>query len=275
MAAYRRLGRLQDCLTVLGLMRQHGVRPSDISFGIIQQACRGHLDATAEVRQVLRLMEDMKVAPSTFNYNALIVTYADAGQFTNALQVGNRLREASISWDQYTYQHLLRAAVTAGQAELTVRLLNQMRSDGLRPMASHYLTVFLGLAQAGYYEDALRIFERLQKTNRCSTQAYNVMLGIHGRRGNMEAARELLESMQEAALQPDVWSYRILLEGYYFEGDFEAVLDLEDTINRHRDRLQLVAKDPKATPAAREVAEKELENQTLGSPRHEISTSLD
>ena len=246
-------------------MRQHGVRPSDISFGIIQQACRGHLDATAEVRQVLRLMEDMEVAPSTFNYNALIVTYADAGQFTNALQVGNRLREASIPWDQYTYQHLLRAAVTAGQAELTVRLLNQMRSDGLRPLASHYLTVFLGLAQAGYYEDAERIFQRLLKTKRCSTQAFNVMLGIYGRRGNMQAAKELLESMHEVALAPDVWSYRILLEGYSFEGEFDEVLDLEDTINGHRERLQLVARDPKTTSAAREAAEKELENQTLRS----------
>ena len=177
MAGYRRLARLQDCFTLFGVMQQHAGQPNQVVFAILQQACWGHLDATSEVRQILRLMEDMQVQPGTVNYNALIKTHSDSGQFTNALSVANRLREAGVAWDDFTYRYLLLAAVGAGQVELGVRLLSQMRSDGVRPSSKQYITVFLGLAQAGYYEDAARVFERLVSLGSCGTQAYNVMIG--------------------------------------------------------------------------------------------------
>lgn len=177
MAGYRRLGRKQDCFTLLGVMQQHAVLPSATVFSVLQQACWGHLDATGEVRQILRLMEDMNVQPETSNYNALIRTYGDAGLFTNALQVANRLREAGVPWNEFTYTYLIFAAVNAGQVELAVRLLSQMRSDGVRPTSKQYISVFLGLAQAGYYEDAKRVFKRLVKLGSCGTQAFNVMIG--------------------------------------------------------------------------------------------------
>ena len=177
MAGYRRLGRLQDCFTIFGVVQQHAVQPNAIVFAILQQACWGHLDATGEVRQILRLMEDMNVEPGTSNYNALIRTYSDSGQFTNALQVANRLREAGVAWNEFTYTYLLFAAVNAGQVELGVRLLSQMRSDGVRPSSKQYITVFLGLAKSGYYEDALRVFERLVSLGSCGTEAFNVMIG--------------------------------------------------------------------------------------------------
>eukprot|EP00438_Fugacium_kawagutii_P028979 Skav210540 [mRNA] locus=scaffold3045:417603:422174:- [translate_table: standard] len=188
MAGYRRLGRKQDCFTLLGVMQQHAVLPSATVFSVLQQACWGHLDATGEVRQILRLMEDMNVPPETSNYNALIRTYGDAGLFTNALQVANRLREAGVPWNDFTYTYLIFAAVNAGQVELAVRLLSQMRSDGVRPTSKQYITVFLGLAQAGYYEDAKRVFKR-----------------IHCRQGCMSAAVETMEEMEEAGMGPASW----------------------------------------------------------------------
>eukprot|EP00434_Breviolum_minutum_P020963 symbB.v1.2.018493.t1/scaffold1477.1/size133841/7 len=141
MAGYRRLARLQDCFTLFGVMQQHAGQPNQVVFAILQQACWGHLDATSEVRQILRLMEDMQVQPGTVNYNALIKTHSDSGQFTNALSVANRLREAGVAWDDFTYRYLLLAAVGAGQVELGVRLLSQMRSDGVRPSSKQYITV--------------------------------------------------------------------------------------------------------------------------------------
>ena len=177
MAGYRRLGRLQDCFTLLGVVQQHAVKPDNVFFAILQQACWNHLDATGEVRQILRLMEDLEVPPQISNYNALIKTYGDSGQFTNALQVANRLREAGVAWDEFTFTYLLDAAVSAGQVELAVRLLSQMRNDGVRPGSRQYITVFLGLAQAGHYEDAIRVFERLVSLGSCGTQAFNVMIG--------------------------------------------------------------------------------------------------
>ena len=228
MSAYRRLGRLRDCFTVLGVMQRRSVQLDGVVFAILQQACWGHDDATAEVRQLLRLMETLTVQPTTINYNALVRTYTDTGQFTNALQVANRMKEAGIRWDQFTYKYLLDASVNAGQLELAVKLLSSMRSDGARPRDKHYISVFLGLAKAGFYEDAARVFERLSTRSVAGPQAWNLMMGIHCYRGDMDAALEMLERMRAANAGPDVMSFRVLLEGFLGMGDWAGALGLQD-----------------------------------------------
>ncbi|CAK9027948.1 Pentatricopeptide repeat-containing protein At5g39710 (Protein EMBRYO DEFECTIVE 2745) [Durusdinium trenchii] len=190
-------------------------------------------------------MEDMKVSPTTTNYNALIRTYS----------------EAAVPWDEFTYHYLLAAAVAAGQVKLAVELLSGMRKDGVRPQARHYITVFLGLAQNGYYEDAMRVFQRLRSMGICSTYAFNVMIGIQCRRRDMEAAMESMDTMKEAGAAPDVMSFRLLLEGYAYKGDLDSVLQLQAAVTSHRENLQRVVRDYTATEAAREAATVELERQ--------------
>lgn len=270
MAGYRRLGCVQDCFTIFGVVQQHAVQPSAIVFAILQQACWGHLDATGEVRQILRLMEDMNVQPETSNYNALIRTYSDSGQFTNALQVANRLREAGVAWNEFTYTYLLFAAVNAGQVELGVRLLSQMRSDGVRPSSKQYITVFLGLAKSGYYEDAIRVFERLVSLGSCGTEAFNVMIGIHCERGSMTAAMTTMERMKEAGMGPDVRSWQILLTGYAFEGQYDKILELQEAFTSFRKNLQAAAQNVSVTSVARQVAKSQLQRQRQWTKVYDI-----
>ncbi|CAE7536298.1 unnamed protein product, partial [Symbiodinium necroappetens] len=263
LAAYRRMGRLRDGFAVLGVMQQHGIQPTVVSFGILQQACWGHPDAAIEIRQLLRLMEVMEVTPDTINYNALIKAYSDTGQLTMALQVANRMREAGIIWDRFTYQYLLGAMVGSEQAELAVRLLTGMRSDGVRPRAKHYIAVFVGLAQAGFYEDSVRVFQRLVSMGPqyASLYAYNVMMGIQCRRGDMETALQTFESIREAGMEPNAMSFRILLEGYVVAGDWISALDVQAPFQEFRDRLRRISTDASVTQAGREAARQELKNK--------------
>lgn len=62
-------------------------------------------------------------------------------------------------------------------------------------LSQHGAQVFLGLAQNGYYEDAMRVFQRLRSMGICSTYAFNVMIGIQCRRRDMEAAMESMDTM--------------------------------------------------------------------------------
>ena len=242
-------------------MQQQRIRPSHVTFGILQQACWGHADAATEIRQLLRLMEVMEVTPERLNYNALIRAYSESGQLTMALQVANRMREAGISWDQFTYQYILAALVVEEQLQTAVRLLTGMRGDGVRPRAKHYMAVFVGLAQAGYYEDAVRVFQRLASIGPtfAGLFAYNVMMGIQCRRGDMAAALQMFEKIKEVGMEPNTMSFRILMEGYVVAGDWMSALDMQTPVMEYRDRLRKMCGDTSATESARAAAAAELQ----------------
>eukprot|EP00931_Biecheleriopsis_adriatica_P073504 TRINITY_DN47773_c0_g1_i1.p1 TRINITY_DN47773_c0_g1~~TRINITY_DN47773_c0_g1_i1.p1 ORF type:complete len:1091 (-),score=226.73 TRINITY_DN47773_c0_g1_i1:69-3233(-) len=260
MAGYTRQGNLREAFTVLGCMRQRGIRPSAITFHILQHACRFRLDAATEVRQLLRLMEQLDIDPQTGNYNTLVACYAQSGQLTSALQVANRMREAGFPWDGATYLSLINGVVSADQVELALRLLSKMRRDGVRPRASHYIQTFLGLAAAGFYEDACRMFRRVTSIKGVSNQrAYNLMIAIHCKQEDMSAALDVQEQMHEAGMPSDIMTYRILLEAYVGLNDWESALALQSSVQDLRRNLETIAKGGSSTPAAQMAAKQQLQ----------------
>ncbi|CAJ1413478.1 unnamed protein product [Effrenium voratum] len=259
MAGYFRVGRFSDVFTMLGVMRQRGIRPNFVTFSILQKTCFARPNAAAEVRQLLRVMEQIRVDPETTNYNDLIQCYGQSGQMTLALQVANRMREAGIRWNKVTYLNLIKAVGSAGQVELALRLLTRMRSDGVRPEGAHYTCAFIGLARAGYYEDAQRVFQRLVDLGGVRNQfAYNMMMAIHCRRGDMEAAQEVMESMKDAGWPPDVMTYRIMLEGHIAACDWPAALGLQEAVADLRHGLLRLRQDPQVPEAAKAAAQEQL-----------------
>jgi len=260
MAGYSRLGRFRDTFSLLGVLRQRKIRLNAVTFSILQRCCLPRLDAATDVRQLLRIMELMGVAPETANYNYLIDCYGSSGQMTLALQVANRMREAGVSWNKNTYLNLIKAVSASGQVELALRLLTRMRSDGVRPGAAHYTCAFIGLAREGYYEDASRVFQRLVELGGAKNQfAYNMMMAIECRRGNMDRAKEVLESMKEAGWPPDVTSYRIMLQGYMGASDWPSALALRENVLDLRQSLLRISKDSLVTEAAAAAAQQQLE----------------
>ncbi|CAE8650169.1 unnamed protein product [Polarella glacialis] len=261
MAGYARVGRLEDSFTILGSMRQAGIRPGPVTFQIMQHACRFHADAAQEIRQLLRVMDQMGVEPETANYNTLIASYAATGQLTSALSVANRMRESGILWDRWTYSHLINAVVTSEQVELALRLLAKMRKDGVRPGPEHYTIAFVGLARAGYYEDAARVFRRMLTIGGIANQySYNMMIGVNCQRADMVAALEVRDGMEQAGFAADIMTFRMLLEGYNAQTDYNSTLDLQDPLAALREKLNRVLLDGASMPAARVLAQEQLGN---------------
>jgi len=162
------------------------------------------------------------------------------------------MREANIPWDQWTYFHLINAVVGSGQVELSLRLLAKMRKDGVRPTASHYTLAFVGLAQAGFYEDAARVFRRLASIRGLATRfSYNMMISVNTRRGEMEAAEETCREMEEEGFDMDAMTFRTLMEGYTNKRDYFKVVELWRRCQQCRSRFEAVIRDPSVTGAAR------------------------
>mmetsp|Transcript_37356 Transcript_37356/g.74076 ORF Transcript_37356/g.74076 Transcript_37356/m.74076 type:complete len:1029 (+) Transcript_37356:206-3292(+) len=256
MSGYFRQGMLKEGFSILGCMRARGRQPDSVSFQILMHACmQQSAYGIQECRQLLRVMQQMDIQPTTANYNILIEGYAKSGQLTSALRVANRMRDAGVAWDCYTYLFLMCAVNKAGQVEVSLRLLSKMRQDGVRPSDTHYIMAFVGLAEEGFYEDACRVFRRLESIQGLATQkAYNVMIAVHCMRGDMDSAAEVRQTMQNRGFPSDVKTFRTLLAGYIQQGLWDSVLDLQDDVFALRKQLRMLEHDKVATPAARAQA---------------------
>lgn len=262
MTGYAKMGRIMDTFAVLGSMRCRGIRPDSYTFHILMNMCmKNSTSGVEECRQLLRLMQQMHVEPSAENYNMLISGYGSSGQLTSALRVANRMREAGIPWSSYTYFHLIGAVIAAGQVELSLRLLAKMRKDGVRPLEMHYCLAFVGLARASFYEDAGRVFRRMASVKDLTDPvAYNMMVGIYCQQRDMESALELRELMEVRGIGPNAMTYRILLEGYTLQQQWQDVLALEGPFLELRERVEKAAVDPTANVADRARAKVALED---------------
>jgi len=256
MSGYTKLGMLKDAFSVLGCLRARSIKPDSYTFQILMHACMQYSPyGVQECRQLLRVMQQMGVEPTTANYNVLIRGYGLSGQLTSALRIANRMREAGVPWNRYTYYYLISAVVTAGQVELSLRLLAKMRRDGVRPTSMHYTIAFVGLARAGFYDDAGRVFRRLTSINNLAAQyAYNMMIAINCQRGDMREAVEVQQGMESVGYASNALTYRILLQGYARARDWDAVLSLQDDFLGLRRRLTATVEDGASTPAARNQA---------------------
>jgi len=257
MAAYARMNRMKDCFAFLGTLRARRIVPDPAAFHVLMNLCLVNSPyATQEVRQLLRMMQQVGVEPSTNHYNVLIRAYALSGQVSSAIIVANRMKDSGVPWDNVTYYFIIRGLVDASQVELALRLLAKMRKDGVRPNSRHYVVAFVGLAAAGFFEDACRVFRRLVSLkDPVSQHSYNMMIAINCRRGDMEAALEVQRQMEERGLPSNLQTYRVLLEGYAQEQDWEAIMEYVDPVKDFRKLMQDTVKNPAATVPARKEAE--------------------
>jgi len=264
MSGYVKLKLLKDAFSILGCMRRRGIRPDVYSFHILMLAClKQSLYGTQECRQLIHVMEQMGIQPSVANYNTVIRGYASTGQLTSALKLANQMREAGVAWDKYTYLHLIRAVITGDQVVLSLRLLARMRRDGVRPLEVHYTMTFVGLANAGFYDDASRVFRRLiSMGDLASPWAYNLMIHINSQRGDMEGALEVRNMMEAAGFPPDIGTFRALLEGFVQCQEFASALELLEPIGELRNGLLMTLKDPVATHQAVAQARQALYHPT-------------
>mmetsp|Transcript_70245 Transcript_70245/g.195523 ORF Transcript_70245/g.195523 Transcript_70245/m.195523 type:complete len:1102 (+) Transcript_70245:343-3648(+) len=262
MSGYARVGRLQDAFAVLGCMRRRGIRPDNYTFQILMHACMLLSPyGTQECRQLFRVMQLMGVEPTAANYNILIRGYGTSGQLTSALRVANRMREDGVRWDAFTYFYLISAVVCANQVELSLRLLSRMRKDAVRPQSMHYTVTFLGLARAGFFDDAARVFQRMCSIGDVASQmSYNLMICIKTQQGDMLGAVDVREKMENAGFAPNIFTYSALLRGYVSKAMWDEALALEEPIVKLRATLKNAARDPARSQVERARARSALED---------------
>mmetsp|Transcript_28804 Transcript_28804/g.67002 ORF Transcript_28804/g.67002 Transcript_28804/m.67002 type:complete len:1124 (+) Transcript_28804:89-3460(+) len=267
MIGYSECGRLRDTFSILGMLKLRGLKPTSLVFlRLMRAAMSKSARGLEECRNILRIMVQMGVTPGLAHYNLVIKGYGSRGMLRSALALADRLRQNGMQWDSETYYGLIVATVNGSQpdeVEMSVKLLGQMRREGVPPRADHYILTIKGLGEAGYMGDASDIFMKLRSMGDLDPFAYDMMMRLHASYGEMESAMRVYNLMKEDRVEPRIVTFLFLVRGFLQAGLYTEALQFHPDFLAYRESLEAVLRDPNSSVADRKAAVKHLSGRQL------------
>lgn len=187
------------CLQLYGEMRREGLIPSDVTFGILLDAC---IDA-GELEHAKKVFYDLQ--SSGFKVNVVLCTtfikgLAATGNMDEALEVLTQMEQApNCRPDVVTYATVAKGYAQSGDIQGGVQLIERMTKEGVQPDAAVFHTV-LGACSSKVMPPAetMRHFERLvSRGMRPSLSAVSILLKSFAKSHAWKEALSLLEGARE------------------------------------------------------------------------------
>lgn len=198
-------GKVQDVdhaiETFETLLYDENFQPDDYTFGTMMGICagRGDLDRVIELYRLAKKLEikintpmvdcliqahikegDLERAEElcedalrtefkgsrTRMWNQLITAYAMARDLVTVNRILQRMSEAGVDYDQYTYSALMQVLSIIGQPDRADAILQEvMPQAGIKATSFHYAVVLGGYLANGELHKAIKVQQRMQRRN--------------------------------------------------------------------------------------------------------------
>eukprot|EP00927_Polykrikos_kofoidii_P059661 TRINITY_DN54802_c0_g1_i1.p1 TRINITY_DN54802_c0_g1~~TRINITY_DN54802_c0_g1_i1.p1 ORF type:complete len:866 (+),score=127.43 TRINITY_DN54802_c0_g1_i1:64-2598(+) len=194
--SFARRGRLKRCFELQKSMRENGVEPSDMTFGILLDACinarkfdmaleicedynsRGHSLNTVHLTTIIKglassgqlstaetllrgMKKSMNVDPDIVTYQILVKAYTDRGQVSEALNLFDVMQEDNIKPDSLMCEALIVGCCLKGLGASSSRILDALARAKVRPSQSSLCVILWTFAQRKAWKDALDLLHEL------------------------------------------------------------------------------------------------------------------
>ncbi|KAK8969540.1 Pentatricopeptide repeat-containing protein [Platanthera guangdongensis] len=131
--------------------------------------------------------------------------------------------------DTRIYTTLMKGYMNAGRADDVILMVSAMRLNvdpASRPDIVTYTTALTALANAGAMQRACNLLDEMSQDGvPADSVTYNLLLKGYCAQLQLDKAKELLRSMSSAAgIEPDVFSYNILIDGCILVDDSASAL---------------------------------------------------
>lgn len=175
-------------------MLSEGVTPSEVTFGILLDACvgAGMHDRAAKV------FKDFQASGCELNavlYTTLLKGLARAGQLDQAMKIFEQMCSSKVVPDLVSYSVLIKVHCDAGKLEVALQLLDRLVQQGLCPDEIVYNNLLTGCAERKSSALGQRLLEdMMQYRIRPTNVTLSIMLKIHVSCKEWDAAVELLDT---------------------------------------------------------------------------------
>eukprot|EP00746_Dinoflagellata_sp_MGD_P122079 gnl/MRDRNA2_/MRDRNA2_57062_c0_seq1.p1 gnl/MRDRNA2_/MRDRNA2_57062_c0~~gnl/MRDRNA2_/MRDRNA2_57062_c0_seq1.p1 ORF type:complete len:840 (-),score=167.22 gnl/MRDRNA2_/MRDRNA2_57062_c0_seq1:10-2529(-) len=213
--AFSQAGKLERCRTVWDEMRKASVKPTPVTYGCYIDACirNGELD------EAFTIFEEMGYdgcKPNAVIYNSLLRGFSRAKQPMRALKLYKDMKQKRVECGSCIFHVVLDviARHIPGSSELAA-VFKDMREAHVKIDAVTFSILVKGSSAAHNLGGALEIFNQAVNAGIVLDElAINTLLNACAKKGDIDHAQGVLETMQKLGMRPSNVTYSILMKMY-------------------------------------------------------------
>jgi len=149
-----------DGLSLLDLVRAHGIRPSPCTQNRLLSAWKDQLPESV-VEYFVKMMSD-RVPLSNWAYRVIVVNY-ERSDPAFALKVSNEMERSGIQLQKPAYNAVLCAFVQLGMHNEAQELFRNMANHAVAPNARSYAVMIKVYLFSGQFDKAIAIFDAMRE----------------------------------------------------------------------------------------------------------------
>ncbi|KAJ8902777.1 hypothetical protein NDN08_006097 [Rhodosorus marinus] len=239
------LVQCQDYAGAIKLFRSMGSYNWDfdnnMAFNYAIQAYAGLGDIQAAEAVLEDMRENAQISPCTTTYATLIRAHAKAGSLRRVIDLVEEMKTDKLKPTVYTYDALIFALgkVSVGAAEAT---FNEMERSGVEPTIFSYNQMMNVYKTHKMIDRLERTWEQMIVRDRLKPDNYgiNILISAYVKVGNLVSAEKAFSYFREYKLQPDVVALNCMLHGYVKDNNVEKVLRYMHTMRESKLRFDSV-----------------------------------
>eukprot|EP00241_Pyramimonas_parkeae_P003400 CAMPEP_0114268912 /NCGR_PEP_ID=MMETSP0058-20121206/26277_1 /TAXON_ID=36894 /ORGANISM="Pyramimonas parkeae, CCMP726" /LENGTH=804 /DNA_ID=CAMNT_0001387253 /DNA_START=167 /DNA_END=2581 /DNA_ORIENTATION=+ len=225
-----------EALQVLQEARSlQGFAPDEVTFTCAMRACGTlHIAADEKAEKAVAYFKEMTdtygIAPTVETYNALLQNFARTQQLDVSVGLFQDMLKQGLEPNMITYRAVLNCSsrVHEAQLEFAFSWLDIMRENKMTLSADIYELVMMICMKAEEYDKVLELYREMHDAGvEPKVYSYIMLLAIHGRRGDYQAAWDLFHSVRSRRSIPRSDNlYNAAICAMRNNGQFGHVLEL-------------------------------------------------
>lgn len=205
MKYHARAGSLNRCFELRADMSAKGLVASDVTFGILLDACVGAKDFD-RARKVFEELCNSKLTLNVVHCTTFLKGLVNAGRLDEAHEVLNEmLRSPGAKPDLITYSTLVKAYADKSDVSTALQILQHMVQQGIRPDEIICHCVLTGCCSEVSSVEAMPVFDELVKLGMIpTTMTFSILLkALAAHEEHAEALKVLAELPRRFGLAPE------------------------------------------------------------------------
>jgi len=169
---------------------------------------------------------------NSYTFASIIRAYGCVGDLSGMWSTWQDMRKRNVVPTSIALGCMVEALTTNGEAEASYKLLHEMMSDDeCRPLVNAiiYGSVLKGFSHQKQFDRVMVVYqEMLDHKLKFTEITFNTLLDACARSGEMGRVPNLLATMIDQGIQPDIITYGIVVKGYCQENRLDDALAVWD-----------------------------------------------
>eukprot|EP00448_Togula_jolla_P032156 CAMPEP_0170621320 /NCGR_PEP_ID=MMETSP0224-20130122/28538_1 /TAXON_ID=285029 /ORGANISM="Togula jolla, Strain CCCM 725" /LENGTH=596 /DNA_ID=CAMNT_0010947571 /DNA_START=62 /DNA_END=1853 /DNA_ORIENTATION=- len=229
MKAASQAGLPQRCFEFSSQMREAGLLPSEMTFGILLEACVAAKDFTTAT-ETFQDLRKSAIIPNAVHFTTFLKGLVCSGQLIAAeALLEEMLTSAGTQPDLVTYSILVKAYADRGEVSSAVRILEKMVKQGIMPDAVMFNIILTGCcAEPTDAAEVSRVLDwSLQHGLKPSTTTLSILVKALSQTESWDSACEILETApRRLGLWPEARIFAQLLQGCIKSGNGRKAVEV-------------------------------------------------